>query len=126
MICKVIKLVTGETIMGSITEETKYYVDVYRPIKLYVVPKGEHAMSVMLAKWDHISDYDVATRVFKTGILSVGEPSLNCIETYNEWYTQCDDLPDEPEQDEDETENRIPEILKDVFERMANTNHTIH
>ena len=83
-------------------------------------------MSVMLAKWDHITDYEMSTRVFKTGILSVGVPSSNCVETYNEWYAQCD-LPEETMQDEEEeTENRIPEILKDVFDRMANTNHTIH
>lgn len=124
MICKVIKLVTGETIMGSITDETQHYVDVYRPIKLYVVPRGEHAMSVMLAKWDHITDYETSTRVFKTGILSVGEPSLNCVDSYNEWYAHCD-LPEEIEQEE-EAENRIPEIIKDVLDRMANTNHTIH
>ena len=36
MYCKVLKLSTGETIIGSIIEETKVYVDVEKPIKIVV------------------------------------------------------------------------------------------
>lgn len=125
MFIKVIRLVTGESVVASIVEETKDYVDLYRPIKLYFAPKSQNAVGVMMTKWDYIVDFEHPTRVFKTSIVSVAEPLDNFKESYIEFYNSYDE-PSEEVGEEDETSNHLEKIMDLLKTIGPKANTTIH
>lgn len=120
MICKLIKLVTGESIIGNITEETKVYIDIHRPIKVFVAPKGQDALGIMMTKWDYISNYDVPARVFKHSIVSVSEPHEGFKESYLEMYNQLDKDPEE-----EDAEESISNEFNEMKKQFDSSNTTI-
>lgn len=135
MYCKILKLSTGETIAGNVVEETSLYVDVMRPVRLVVAPKGETSVSILFARWDHTVDFDLPIRIFKTGLVSVGEPTEEFKQSYKEMYDEIDgkkntlSFDDEEEEPaiEDDLSTELGEILKSLYESTSNTgNKTYH
>lgn len=120
MICKIIKLLNGDTILGNITEETKSYIDVHRPIKIFVAPKGSNSLGIMMTKWDFISDYNIPARVFKHSIVSVSEPGEGFKESYIELYNQLDKEPEDEDDSEESLRNEFEEMKK-MFEASNTT-----
>lgn len=124
MICKIIKLVTGETIAGDVVEETSVYIDLMRPVRLVVAPKGDNSVSILFGKWDYVVNYDLPVRVFKTGLVSVGEPSDDFKKSYKEVYeeTKSQTLSFEDEEEEDDDlSSELDEIVKALSNVTSNT-----
>lgn len=127
MYCKVLKLSTGETIIGSIVEETKIYIDVEKPIKVVVAPRGKDSFNVVLVKWDPTVDFDLPSRIFKTSIVSVGEPTKDFRESYMEIYNKYDSKEDnESERDEIDDLSDELEALVEMLGKQASSNATYH
>jgi hypothetical protein len=128
MYCKVLKLSTGETIIGSIVEETKIYVDVEKPIKVVVAPIGKDSFNVMLIKWDPMTDFNLPSRIFKTSIVSVGEPTHDFRESYMEIYNKYDSKEDEIVSERDEVDDLSDELetLVNVLGNKTSSNATYH
>ena len=125
MQCKILKLVNGETIMGSIVEEGKTYVDVYRPLKIAISMRGEATMNVVLIKWDPTMDFSTPSRIFKSGILSVNEPNKDFLDSYVEVFNEYDNK--ENNTKEIETVDDLAEELEKLVEMMSSSNtHTFH
>ena len=118
MYCKVLKLSTGETIIGSIIEETKVYIDVEKPIKIVIAPRGKDSFNVMLVKWDPMTDFSFPSRIFKTSIVSVGEPTNDFRESYMEIYNKYDSK--EEEEDDVVSERDEVDDLSDELEALVN------
>jgi len=131
MLCKVLKLNTGETILGNITEEARSYIDVHRPMKVSIIPNRSGSLSVALMRWEPISDFENPVRIFKYAIVAVSEPSVEFKDNYAEIYNQYEnkeffeEKAEQPKED-DTSENltKIEEMLKAMME--SNTNHTLH
>lgn len=127
MICKIIKLVTGETIAGDVVEETALYIDVMRPVRLVVAPKGDHSVSILFGKWDYTVNFDLPVRIFKTGLVSVGEPMDDFKKSYKEVYEEVDKETLSFEDDEDDLSSELEEIVKALSTASSNTeNKTYH
>jgi hypothetical protein len=131
MLCKVLKLSSGETVIGNITEESRGYVEVHRPLKVVLHPTSSGNMAVALMKWDPVADFNLPSRIFKQSIVSVSEPSEefkdNYIEIYDK-YSKKDFEVEVSEKEEDDTsENltKIEEMLKEMM-MQSNTKHTLH
>jgi hypothetical protein len=130
MLCKVLKLSSGETVIGNITEESRGYVEVHRPLKVVLHPTPTGNMAVALMKWDPVADFDLPSRIFKQSIVSVSEPSdefkENYIEIYDK-YSKKDFEVEVPEKEDDTSENlsKIEEMLKEMMQ-SSNTKHTLH
>jgi hypothetical protein len=129
MICKIIKLVTGETVAGNVVEETAQYIDVMRPVRIVVTPKSNDSVSVLFARWDHTSDFDLPIRIFKSGLVSVGEPMEDFKQSYKEMYDGVDEkksslsFDDEDEDEEDNLSNELEEIVNNLQKMASNTNN---
>lgn len=132
MICKILKLSTGETIVGNIVEETSIYVDIMRPVKLIIIPKEKNSMSVMFTKWDHTVEYSLPMRVYKTAIVSVGEPPQDLKESYIEIYNEFDASKqrgltfDDEDEISDDLSNELEEIVKKLSAVSNTENKTYH
>jgi trans-aconitate methyltransferase len=127
MQCKVLKLVNGETIMGSILDEGKTYVDVFRPVKIMINIRGETTYNVVLMKWDPIMNYNTPSRIFKTGILSVNEPTKEFLDSYIDVYNEYDMIKENKEpQSNIETVDDLSEELDKLMSLMTpkNTSNT--
>jgi MinD-like ATPase involved in chromosome partitioning or flagellar assembly len=131
MLCKVLKLNSGETVIGNITEESRGYVEVHRPLKVVIHATPSGSMAVALMKWDPIADFNLPSRIFKQSIVSVSEPSEEFRDNYLEVYNKYDSKDFEEEEDhkeeDDTSENlsKIEEMLKDMMQ-SSNTKHTLH
>jgi len=113
MICKIVKLSNGDTVIGSITEETKVYIEIHRPMRVVVTPKTMNGVAnvfqLSMMKWDPLMNYNIPARVFKHSIVSVSEPTLDVGDSYVELYEHMEkngeansiDLEDEIELEED-------------------------
>jgi hypothetical protein len=132
MLCKVLKLNTGETVMGNITEETRSYIDVHRPLRIVVVPKNNGAYAIALTRWEPISNFEYPIRLFKQAIVSVSEPHDEFRDNYVEIYNQYESKEiieqavstEDKEDDTSENLTKIEEMLKAMME--SNTTHTLH
>lgn len=123
MICKIIKLVTGETIAGDVVEETSLYIDVMRPVRLVVAPKGDNSVSILFGKWDYVVNYDLPVRVFKTGLVSVGEPSGDFKKSYKEVYDEADNQKlsfEDDEEEDDDLSSELEQIVKALSTTSSN------
>ena len=127
MYCKVLKLLTGETIIGSISEETKTYVDIEKPIKILVAPVGKDSFNVMLVKWDPTVDFSLPVRVFKQSIVSVAEPNNDFRESYMEVYNKYDvkEFDSDGRDEIDDLSDEL-EALVDLMSRQSSNNATYH
>ena len=132
MYCKILKLSTGETIAGNIIEETSLYVDIMRPVKLIIIPKEKNSMSVMFTKWDHTVEYSLPMRVYKTAIVSVGEPPQDFKNSYIDIYNEFDDKKvdtlsfDDEDDIADDLSDELEEIVKKLSAVSNTENKTYH
>ena len=90
MICKLIKLNTGESIIASVMSETSTYIEVHRAIKILMTPKGTESYAILMVKWDPSMDFEVPVRVLKNAIVSIGEPEEQFKKSYMEVYEEYD------------------------------------
>jgi hypothetical protein len=134
MLCKVLKLTNGDTLIGNIVEESKSFVEVHRPMKVVVVPRDEHTYSLSVMKWDPLMNFSIPARIFKHCIVSVSEATTEIIRIYGQAYDGFDSDDEHDDMIEDdkeiESENRMSEI-KEEIERMrasmvSSNNHILH
>jgi len=131
MICKILKLSNGDTLVGNVVEETKGFIEVHRPMRVVVLPKGEHMYSLSLTKWDPLMNFSIPARIFKQTIVSVSEATTDVIRIYGQAYTEFDDESEIEDDNEVESENRMDDIkeeIKKMREALSSSsnNHILH
>lgn len=132
MICKVLRLSSGETIIGNVAEESRSYIDVHRPLRVVIHPNNNGTLGIALVRWEPIADFDYPARIFKQALVSVTEPSEEFKENYVEIYQKYDtkefDLEEKKESSPNEQLsddlNKIEDMLKSMMQ--SNTKHTLH
>lgn len=136
MFNKILKLSNGDTVIADISEETKTYIDLMRPIKILSVQKQDGNLQVLFMRWDHAMDFEKPVRVFKSAIVSVGEPTNEYIKSYKdiyEDYENKDDVSEETEmisfedtkKDKDLNEN-LDDIMRLMMEMSSKSKDTLH
>lgn len=129
MHCKVLKLATGETIIGSVETEGATYVDVHRPIKILIAPRGEETFNVVMIKWDPTVDFNLPVRLFKSAIVSVAEPANEFRKSYLEIYEDYDQKTSSKNKEEDLELNTVDDLsaeLEKLVSMMKNTSNTTY
>jgi hypothetical protein len=129
MHCKVLKLATGETIIGSVETEGATYVDVHRPIKILIAPRGEETFNVVMIKWDPTVDFNLPVRVFKSSIVSVAEPANEFRKSYLEIYEDYDQKTSSKNKEEDLELNTVDDLsaeLEKLVSMMKNSSNTTY
>lgn len=130
MICKVLKLSTGETIITSVEVEATSFIDIRRPVKIMLVPRDENTFSAMMVKWDSSMNFDLPVRIFKTAIVSVAEPTESFRESYIEIYSEFETYLNETEESdkqENEKEDDISSDLEKIMKMIkSSANTTLH
>jgi len=133
MLCKVLKLTNGDTLIGNVVEESRGFIEVHRPMRVVVVPKDDYMYSLSLTKWDPLMNFSIPARIFKQSIVSVSEATTEIVRVYGEAYNEfdSDNEPDDDEIDnESPSEDRMSEI-KEEIDRMrvamtSSNNHILH
>ena len=122
MICKLIKMANGETILGNVAEESRGYVEVDFPMKVIITHRSadpnDTAFRMTLTKWDPLMNYSLPLRLFKHGIVAVAEPTLAIVSSYQELYEEhVASLNDEEENEYETTREEITEekVINKVF-----------
>jgi hypothetical protein len=130
MLCKLLKLVNGDTIIGNVVEEGRNFIEVHRPMKVVLVPKisDSHMFSLSMMKWDPLSDFDLPVRIFKQSIVSVSEATSEIVRVYGETYKEFESI--ENSEIEIQSDSRVSEI-KEEIERLrsamtSSNNHILH
>jgi len=129
MICKILKLSTGETIIASIETESATYVDILRPIKIILVPQGKESFNVLMVKWDPSINFELPVRVFKTSIVSVSEPEISFKESYADIFNdyENEDVEDELQFDDIKNVDDLSKELEKIVSMMkSSANTTLH
>ena len=80
---KIIKTVSGDTIVAQILSETISYVEVKNPFKIYSTFDNQN-MKLEVIRWDWASRFDQPFRIYKTAIVSVSDPTFNLAKSYVE------------------------------------------
>jgi hypothetical protein len=92
MICKLIKMANGETILGNVSQESRGYVEVEFPMKVIITQRSSDAndtsFRMTLTKWDPLMNYSLPLRLFKHGIVAVAEPTTAIVSSYQELYEE--------------------------------------
>lgn len=90
MLCKIIKLTSGDTVIGNIVEESKGFIEIHRPMRVVIVPKvlEENTYHLSMMKWDPLINFTLPSRIFKQSIVSVSEATDDVLEVYTELYNQ--------------------------------------
>jgi predicted P-loop ATPase/GTPase len=90
MLCKVLKLTSGDTVIGNVVEESRGYIEVHRPMRVVIVPKvlEENTFNLSMMKWDPLMNFTLPSRIFKQSIVSVSEATDDVLEVYTELYNQ--------------------------------------
>jgi len=90
MLCKVLKLTSGDTVIGNIVEESKSFIEIHRPMRVVIVPKvlEENTFNLSMMKWDPLMNFTLPSRIFKQSIVSVSEATDDVLEVYTELYNQ--------------------------------------
>ena len=90
MICKILKLTSGDTVIGNIVEESKGFVEIHRPMRVVIIPKPleENVFHMSMMKWDPLINFTIPSRIFKQSIVSVSEATNDVLEVYTELYNQ--------------------------------------
>lgn len=128
MICKILKLSNGDTVAGNIVEETSIYIDILRPVQLMIVPKGKNSVTILFGKIDHTINYEQPIRIFKSGIIFVGEPDSDFMQSYTEMYNSLERKLSFEDEDEvpDDLSNELQEIMKKLEATSNTSNKTYH
>ena len=130
MLCKVLKLTNGDTLIGNVVEESRGYIEVHRPMRVVLVPRvsDSHSFSLSMMKWDPLTNFDLPSRIFKQSIVSVSEATSEIIRVYGEAYREFDSS--EEDEIEIQPDDRMSEI-KEEIDKMRSTmtssnNHILH
>ena len=130
MLCKVLKLTNGDTLIGNVVEESRGYIEVHRPMRVVLVPRvsDNHSFSLSMMKWDPLTNFDLPSRIFKQSIVSVSEATSEIIRVYGEAYREFDSS--EEDEIEIQPDDRMSEI-KEEIDKMRSTmtssnNHILH
>ena len=130
MLCKILKLTNGDTIIGNVVEESRTFIEVHRPMKVILVPKisESHMFSLSMMKWDPLSDFDLPARIFKQSIVSVSEATSEIVRVYGETYKEFESI--DNSEIEIQSDSRVSEI-KEEIDRLRSTktssnNHILH
>lgn len=136
MICKILKLASGDTVIGNVVEESRGYIEVHRPMRVVIVPRAleENTFHMSMMKWDPLMNFSLNSRIFKQSIVSVSEATDDVLEVYTELYNQFETGEHEENivmrnrnEESDSEEEAIEETkrMKTLTNVSANT-HTIH
>jgi len=117
MLCKILKLTSGDTVIGNVVEESRGYIEVHRPMRVVIVPKvlEENTFHMSMMKWDPLINFTLNSRIFKQSIVSVSEATDDVLEVYTELYNQFE----AGEQEENivvQKRNEKFDTLKEEFE----------
>ena len=130
MLCKVLKLTNGDTLIGNVVEESRGYIEVHRPMRVVLVPRVSdiHSYSLSMMKWDPLTNFDLPSRIFKQSIVSVSEATSEIIRVYGEAYKEFESS--EEDEIEIQPDDRMSEI-KEEIDKMRSTmsssnNHILH
>jgi hypothetical protein len=130
MLCKVLKLTNGDTLIGNVVEESRGYIEVHRPMRVVLVPRvsDNHSFSLSMMKWDPLTNFDLPSRIFKQSIVSVSEATSEIIRVYGEAYKEFESS--EEDEIEIQPDDRMSEI-KEEIDKMRSTmtssnNHILH
>jgi len=130
MLCKVLKLTNGDTLIGNVVEESRSYIEVHRPMRVVLVPRvsDEHSFSLSMMKWDPLTNFDLPSRIFKQSIVSVSEATSEIIRVYGEAYKEFESS--DVDEIEIQPDDRMSEI-KEEIDKMRSTmtssnNHILH
>jgi hypothetical protein len=135
MLCKVIRLNTGEIIIGNITEESRSYIDVYRPVRIVMKPVNDAAtVSVTFIRWELISDFNNPVRIFKHALVSVSDPTEEFSSNYIEVFENFEDYINFIKKDSYKNNKHGNELtsdfnsIEDAFKQLigSNTKVTFH
>ena len=130
MLCKVLKLTNGDTLIGNVVEESRGYIEVHRPMRVVLVPRvsDNHSFSLSMMKWDPLTNFDLPSRIFKQSIVSVSEATSEIIRVYGEAYKEFESS--EEDEIEIQPDDRMSEIKEEIDKmRSAMTssnNHILH
>lgn len=83
-ICKIFKLVSRDTIVAEVVNETVSYIEVMNPLSVYndFPDEASRTMNLQVVRWDFSSKSDQPFRIYKTGIVSVSDPTDNMESSY--------------------------------------------
>jgi superfamily II helicase len=130
MLCKVLKLTNGDTLIGNVVEESRGYIEVHRPMRVVLVPRisDEHTFSLSMMKWDSLTNFDLPSRIFKQSIVSVSEATSEIVRVYCELYKEFESS--EEDDIEIQSDDRMSEI-KEEIDKLRSTmtssnNHILH
>ena len=130
MLCKILKLANGDTLIGNVVEESGGYIEVHRPMRVVLVPRisDEHTFSLTMMKWDPLTNFDLPSRIFKQSIVSVSEATSEIIRVYGQAYKEFES--NEEDEIEIQPDDRMSEI-KEEIDKMRSTmtssnNHILH
>ena len=130
MLCKVLKLTNGDTLIGNVVEESRGFIEVHRPMRVVLVPRvsDSHSYSLSMMKWDPLTNFDLPSRIFKQSIVSVSEATSEIIRVYGEAYKEFESS--EEDEIEIQPDDRMSEI-KEEIDKMRSTmtssnNHILH
>jgi hypothetical protein len=130
MLCKVLKLTNGDTLIGNVVEESRGYIEVHRPMRVVLVPRmsDDHMFSLSMMKWDPLTNFDLPSRIFKQSIVSVSEATSEIVRVYCELYKEFESSEeDEIEIQSDDRMSEIKEEIDKMRESMASSNnHILH
>jgi len=136
MLCKILKLSSGDTVIGNVVEESRGYIEVHRPMRVVIIPRAleENTFHMSMMKWDPLMNFSLNTRIFKQSIVSVSEATDDVLEVYIELYNQFETGEHQENivmrnrnEESDSEEETIEETkrIKTLANVSANT-HTIH
>ena len=130
MLCKVLKLTNGDTLIGNIVEESRSYIEVHRPMRVNIVIKNadDDTFSLSMMKWDLLADFNLPSRIFKQSIVSVSEATSEIVRVYGQAYKEFESSEDD--EIEIQPDDRMSEI-KEEIDRLRSTmtssnNHILH
>ena len=130
MLCKVLKLTNGDTLIGNVVEESRGYIEVHRPMRVVLVPRvsDSHSFSLSMMKWDPLTNFDLPSRIFKQSIVSVSEATSEIIRVYGEAYKGFES--GEEDEIEIQPDDRMSEIKEEIEKRRStmtsSNNHILH
>ena len=130
MLCKVLKLTNGDTLIGNIVEESRSYIEVHRPMRVNIVIKNadDDTLSLSMMKWDLLADFNLPSRIFKQSIVSVSEATSEIIRFYGEAYEEFESS--EEDEIEIQSDDRMSEIKEEIDRLRAalpsSNNHILH
>ena len=130
MLCKVLKLTNGDTLIGNVVEESRGYIEVHRPMRVVLVPRiaDDHTFSLSMMKWDPLTNFDLPSRIFKQSIVSVSEATSEIIRVYGEAYREFESS--DVDEIEIQPDDRMSEIKEEIDRLRAalpsSNNHILH